>query len=178
MQPYNKVAVEFQNVTVSINNKQLVSDLNFSVHQGEALILLGRSGSGKTTTIVKALEYIPLALLVELGSIPRPQSFKDLTILNGKEELIASYIQKYPVAFLAFNKHIAKELKRRVPDYVHVSTLHSLGYSLMKSKFPDINVEEDKVGMKMDNIWPISKTYKDADGNEVEIPQNVKGSIS
>lgn len=51
MQAYNEVAVEFQNVTVSINNKQLVSDLNFSVHQGEALILLGRSGSGKTTTM-------------------------------------------------------------------------------------------------------------------------------
>ncbi|MCT7951439.1 ATP-binding cassette domain-containing protein [Ancylothrix sp. C2] len=51
MPPHKEIAVQFQNVTVSINNRQLVSDLNFSVRQGEALILLGRSGSGKTTTM-------------------------------------------------------------------------------------------------------------------------------
>ncbi len=51
MPPHKEIAVQFQNVSVSINNRQLVSDLNFSVRQGEALILLGRSGSGKTTTM-------------------------------------------------------------------------------------------------------------------------------
>ena len=46
-----KIAVEFDNVTFSVDDRSLVSNLNFSVYQGEALILLGRSGSGKTTTM-------------------------------------------------------------------------------------------------------------------------------
>lgn len=53
------------------------------------------AGSGKTTTLVKALEYTD---------------------------------PKAKVGFIAFNKHIADELKDRAPSHVHVSTLHSLGY--------------------------------------------------
>lgn len=33
------------------NGRELVSDLNFTVQGGETLVLLGRSGSGKTTTL-------------------------------------------------------------------------------------------------------------------------------
>ncbi|MER3492984.1 MAG: ABC transporter ATP-binding protein [Mastigocladus sp. ERB_26_2] len=46
-----EIAVEFRNVTFSRNQRPLVSNLNFSISQGEALVLLGRSGSGKTTTM-------------------------------------------------------------------------------------------------------------------------------
>jgi osmoprotectant transport system ATP-binding protein len=46
-----KNAVEFRNVTFSRNHRPLVSNLNFTVSEGEALVLLGRSGSGKTTTM-------------------------------------------------------------------------------------------------------------------------------
>lgn len=45
------IAVEFHDVTFSRNNRSLVSNLNFSIRRGEALILLGRSGCGKTTTM-------------------------------------------------------------------------------------------------------------------------------
>lgn len=47
----NPTAVEFRNVTFSVNNRSLVSNLNFTISRGEALVLLGRSGSGKTTTM-------------------------------------------------------------------------------------------------------------------------------
>jgi osmoprotectant transport system ATP-binding protein len=43
--------IEFRNVSLSIGDKRLVSDLSFSVARGETLVLLGRSGSGKTTTL-------------------------------------------------------------------------------------------------------------------------------
>ena len=40
------------NVTYRINgNRTLISDLNLSIRRGETLMLLGRSGSGKTTTL-------------------------------------------------------------------------------------------------------------------------------
>lgn len=45
-------AIEFVGVSYRINgNRTLLSDLNLLVHHGETLMLLGRSGSGKTTTL-------------------------------------------------------------------------------------------------------------------------------
>jgi osmoprotectant transport system ATP-binding protein len=46
-----ETAVSFQGVGLRIQQKALVEDLNFSVRRGETLVLLGRSGSGKTTTL-------------------------------------------------------------------------------------------------------------------------------
>jgi osmoprotectant transport system ATP-binding protein len=44
--------IEFAHVTYRINgNRTLISDLNLSIRHGETLMLLGRSGSGKTTTL-------------------------------------------------------------------------------------------------------------------------------
>ncbi len=47
----NSIAVEFRNVILKRNNRALVSNLNFTIQRGEILVLLGRSGSGKTTTM-------------------------------------------------------------------------------------------------------------------------------
>lgn len=82
------------------------------------------AGSGKTTTIVKAL---------------------DLTPSDAK------------VGFVAFNKHIATELKKRAPNHVYVSTLHSLGLKVIKNNYPQVRIEEDKVGLILDDIYPVSK---------------------
>lgn len=69
------------------------------------------AGSGKTTTILKALEYTP----------------------KNKQ-----------VAFVAFNKKIATELQKRAPSHVHVSTLHSLGFSNIRNIFGKIKVDNRK----------------------------------
>jgi osmoprotectant transport system ATP-binding protein len=47
----DEIAVSFQAVALRINDKTLVEDLTFAVRRGETLVLLGRSGSGKTTTL-------------------------------------------------------------------------------------------------------------------------------
>jgi len=70
------------------------------------------AGSGKTTTLVKALEYTD-------------------TDSN--------------VAFVAFNRHIAKELAEKAPEHVHVSTLHSLGFGNIRKQNPRIKVENRKL---------------------------------
>src|ERR1700689_1716904 len=43
--------VEFQNVSYEIGGRTILSGVNFSVDAGETLVLLGRSGSGKTTAL-------------------------------------------------------------------------------------------------------------------------------
>ncbi|MBW4642270.1 MAG: ATP-binding cassette domain-containing protein [Goleter apudmare HA4340-LM2] len=51
MSPSPEIAVEFRNVSCQINRRTLLSNLHLTINQGEALVLLGRSGSGKTTTL-------------------------------------------------------------------------------------------------------------------------------
>jgi osmoprotectant transport system ATP-binding protein len=43
--------VSFQNVSYRIGNRELLQDLSFDLNAGETLVLLGRSGSGKTTAL-------------------------------------------------------------------------------------------------------------------------------
>ena len=48
----NGPVIEFRNVAYALpNGHQLLSGLNLQVQRGETLVLLGRSGSGKTTTL-------------------------------------------------------------------------------------------------------------------------------
>ena len=58
-------AIEFRNVHFAINGRELVSNFNLAVQRGETLALLGRSGSGKTTT----LKLINGLLLPTLGEV-------------------------------------------------------------------------------------------------------------
>jgi len=45
-------AIHFRNVSYRLENgRELLHDLNLEVRRGETLVLLGRSGSGKTTTL-------------------------------------------------------------------------------------------------------------------------------
>jgi len=43
--------ISFQHASLNIDTKPIVTDLTFDVMAGETLVLLGRSGSGKTTTL-------------------------------------------------------------------------------------------------------------------------------
>lgn len=47
----SSVIVEFCQVNYQIDRRFLIEKLNLKVYQGETLVLLGRSGSGKTTTL-------------------------------------------------------------------------------------------------------------------------------
>src|SRR5947209_6894121 len=46
------MTIEFRNVRYALpTGQELLQELNFRVEQGESLMLLGRSGSGKTTSL-------------------------------------------------------------------------------------------------------------------------------
>jgi len=70
----SQAAIEFVNVTYRINgNRTLISGLNLSICRSETLMLLGLSGSGKTTTlklINRLLEQSEGKVLVDGRSTP------------------------------------------------------------------------------------------------------------
>ena len=43
--------VEFCSASYALNGRALVEDISFTIQSGETIVLLGRSGSGKTTTL-------------------------------------------------------------------------------------------------------------------------------
>lgn len=47
----DRYAVEFHDAGYSVAGRSLLADLSFAISPGEFLVLLGRSGSGKTTTM-------------------------------------------------------------------------------------------------------------------------------
>lgn len=64
--PNHGPAIEFRDVGYRLNNgSALLRDLNLEVQRGETLVLLGRSGSGKTTT----LKLINRLLIQSAGTI-------------------------------------------------------------------------------------------------------------
>ena len=63
--------VSFQQVSARIGQKDILYDLSFDVEAGETLVLLGRSGSGKTTALkmVNGL-LLPSAGVVSIEGVP------------------------------------------------------------------------------------------------------------
>ena len=47
----NETVIEFKDVSFSLNCTGLVCNLNFAIYSGETVVFLGRTGSGKTTTL-------------------------------------------------------------------------------------------------------------------------------
>lgn len=99
--------------------------------------------SGKTHLILKA----------------RAGSGKTFTITY-----ILSLVQNMKIAFMAFNKHIADELKSRVPDNVLASTLHSFGFAQIR-KWGKVTLDQYKLDGIIDDLYT---DYEDENSDYVK----------
>jgi osmoprotectant transport system ATP-binding protein len=74
--PAHDPVVELREVAYTLpDGKQLLQGLNLEVHRGETLILLGRSGSGKTTTLKLVNRLLtPSGGEVRVNGVPTTQS--------------------------------------------------------------------------------------------------------
>jgi DNA helicase-2/ATP-dependent DNA helicase PcrA len=80
---------------------------------------------------------------------------------SGKTTTIVKLLDLLPkditVLFVAFNKTIVAELRRRVPKNIRVATLNSLGFSFIRKLDEFIEMDADKVSGIMNEFWSISK---------------------
>ena len=54
----NDYAINIENATVLINQKEILHNINWKVKNGEKYFILGANGAGKTTLIKTILGYI------------------------------------------------------------------------------------------------------------------------
>lgn len=67
--------IEFRHVAYRVDGVQVLSDLNLQVKRGETFVLLGRSGSGKTTTLKLINRLVsPSSGEVSVNGMPNDQS--------------------------------------------------------------------------------------------------------
>jgi DNA helicase-2/ATP-dependent DNA helicase PcrA len=82
----------------------------------------------------------------------------------GKTHTLINLAKRLPqsksITFVAFNKHIQEELKRKLPPNIFVYTSHGLGYSAIKRKYKNVEIDEfkvDKVLTKQMKTWDMSQ---------------------
>jgi osmoprotectant transport system ATP-binding protein len=74
-------AIEFRDVSFHVGHTQVLTGLNLQVAKGETLVLLGRSGSGKTTTLKLVNRLVsPTSGEVRVNGIPNTEM--DVTLLR------------------------------------------------------------------------------------------------
>lgn len=112
--------------------------------QGHAVVE-AVAGSGKTTTSVQAVRYLPLAVAYRRSILSENQA---LAIFDANDfELIRPYeylMAGLDIGFCAFNKHIARELGVRLPTWCYSATLHSLGLANLSKAFGHPKIDELK----------------------------------
>jgi len=99
------------------------------------LVVKARAGTGKTTTLVQGVKGIvggnPRELITDNGPvIIEPMDQQALVW----EEMAAGGKPRF-MAFVAFNKSIATELKKRVPTECDASTMHGMGFKACLKRF-------------------------------------------
>ncbi len=96
-QPDIAPVIEFRNVSYRIDDasRELLHDLNLEVQRGETLVLLGRSGSGKTTTL-KLINHLLTASSGELRVDARPTHEWDVIRLRRMIGYVIQEVGLFP----------------------------------------------------------------------------------
>lgn len=104
----------------------------------------------------------------------RGNAFVEAVAGSGKTTTIVQALKftRGQVAFFAFNKAIANELKIKAPAHVNVQTLHGHGYGAIRNAFPyQPEMDDDKKWNIADRLLPDVEAKTDLvlrEGGEIE----------
>jgi osmoprotectant transport system ATP-binding protein len=95
-------AIEFRDVSYRVGDTQVLAGLNLQVASGETLVLLGRSGSGKTTTL-KLINRLALPTAGEIRVHGTPNTEVDVTQLRRRIGYVIQEVGLFPHFTVARN---------------------------------------------------------------------------
>jgi phospholipid/cholesterol/gamma-HCH transport system ATP-binding protein len=137
-----RTAVQFKNVSKAFGEKRVLNDVSFHLMQGEALCLLGRSGTGKSVTlkIIMALMrpdagevWVDQENVVELGESGLSMVRKKMGYLFQDAALFDS-LTLYENLALPLHR-LTKKPKSEIDERVH-SVLSDVGLGSDGAKYP------------------------------------------
>jgi len=120
-------AVEFRRVSFRIGDKVILDDLSFAIQAGETLVLLGRSGSGKTT----ALKMVNGLLFPSSGEVlvdGRPTTAWDLIALRRSIGYVIQEVGLFPHFTIGENVGLVPRLQGWPPERIAARTKELLDH--------------------------------------------------
>src|SRR3954453_22388512 len=107
--------VGFSHVHYKIGDRHILSDVSFDLHAGETLVILGRSGSGKTT----ALKLINALLVPSEGEVRvngEATTRRDVIRLRRQIGYVIQDVGLFPHFTIARNVGLVPELEGWTPE--------------------------------------------------------------
>jgi osmoprotectant transport system ATP-binding protein len=135
-----KIAVEFRDVSYRVQQRYLLDRLNLGIYRGEALVLLGRSGSGKTTTL-KLINCLLAATEGQVIVCDRPTTAWDVIQLRRSIGYVIQEIGLFPHLSIEENVGLVPSLESWKPNRIKsrvYELLHLVGLEPEKfaSRYP------------------------------------------
>jgi osmoprotectant transport system ATP-binding protein len=118
--PDTQPAIEFRNVSYRLDGKEgreLLHNLNLQVQRGETLVLLGRSGSGKTTTL-KLINHLLTPSEGELRVDARPIREWDVIRLRRMIGYVIQEVGLFPHFTVARNIGLVPKIENWHADRI------------------------------------------------------------
>jgi osmoprotectant transport system ATP-binding protein len=128
--PDNRPAIEFHRVSYQVNGSgngthEVLHDLNLEVQRGETLVLLGRSGSGKTTTL-KLINHLLTPSSGELRVEARPTREWDLIRLRRMIGYVIQEVGLFPHFTVERNIGLVPKIENWPADKIHARVFELL----------------------------------------------------
>jgi osmoprotectant transport system ATP-binding protein len=118
--PADVPVIEFRDVAYALpNGQQLLSGLNLQVRSGETLVLLGRSGSGKTTTLKLINRLLtPTGGEVRVNGLPTAGS--DVIRLRRSIGYVIQDVGLFPHFTVERNIGLVPRIEGWAPERIHL----------------------------------------------------------
>lgn len=134
--------LEIKNLSVNIDNKQIIKDLNLSIKKGEIHALMGKNGAGKST-LVKAISKHYDCEITEGEITYKNKNLKDLEVNEICNEGIFLSFQN-PIEIPGVNNnYFLKAALNAKREYSKKEPLDALEFlKTMKTKMKEFNIDD------------------------------------
>jgi osmoprotectant transport system ATP-binding protein len=136
-----EIAVEFKDVSYQVEQRYILPGLNLTINRGEVLVLLGRSGSGKTTTL-KLINHLLMPTSGQIIVAGKATSDWDVIQLRRKIGYVIQDIGLFPHFTVEGNIGLvpnlegwkSKQVRSRVSELLHLVGLEPKQFA---HRYPD-----------------------------------------